>query len=187
MEEWKDVKGYENLYQVSNLGRVRSLGRKRKNRSYEPIILRLILKSTGYYAVSLHKNGVQKQMLVHRLVADAFCEREDWHDVIDHINTDTTDNRAENLRWTTTKGNVNNPISAKRRTEAVRKIYVGRYGSKHPKSKAVLQLTLDGEVVKRWPSASDAVRVGGFDSGGITHCCKGKIKYHKGYKWKYAI
>lgn len=191
-EIWKDVVGYEGLYQVSDLGRVRSLDRKtrikHKARIFKGAILKPILKkSTGYYVVSLHNNGKQKQQHVHRLVAESFCERKAGQDVVDHINTNTTDNRAENLRWTTTKGNVNNPISAKRRTDAVRKACQGMFGANHPVSKAVLQLTMSGKLIKRWACASDAVRELGADSGSITRCCKGKVHSHKGFKWQYDL
>lgn len=191
MEEiWKDVKGYETLYQVSNLGRVRSLTRVtcgRYRQTYKGRMLKPILKSIGYYVVSLHRNGLCKQSFIHRLVADAFCEKPNGCDVVDHINTDTKDNRYSNLRWTTTEGNLKNPISLKRRIDSIRKIYCGRTGASHPTSKAVVQLTVDGEFVKRWDCASDAVRECGFDSGSITHCCKGESKYHKGYRWEYAV
>lgn len=192
MEEiWKDVIHYENLYQVSNLGRVRSLDRKtrikHKERIFKGAILKPILKNTGYYVVSLHNNGRQEQHHIHRLVAESFCERKTGQDVVDHINTDTTDNRAENLRWTTIKGNVNNPISAKKRTDAVKDACRGKFGAKHPTSKAVLQLTMSGKLIKRWACASDAVRELGADSGGIAHCCKGEMHSHKGFKWQYDL
>ena len=62
----------------------------------------------------------------------------------------------------------------------------GKYGKKHPTAKAVIQKTIDGKIVKKWDCAFDAVRQYGFDSGGITHCCKGENKIHKGFKWEYA-
>lgn len=192
MEEvWKNIKGYEGLYQVSNLGRVRTLPHKtryvHKDRAYKGLILKPILKDIGYYVVSLHKNGKQKQEFVHRLVAEAFCNKKNDENIVDHINTDTKDNRASNLRWTTIRGNVNNPISVKHRTEALRKMFCGKIGILHPKSKAVIQSTMDGKFIKKWDSASDVVRQCGFDSGSISHCCKGEQKSHKGYRWKYAL
>ena len=187
-EIWKDIKGYESLYQVSNFGRVRSLPRYAHGRMYGDIILKPILKRhIGYYVVSLHKNGKQTQALVHRLVADAFCERQNGYNVVDHINTDTKDNKASNLRWTTIEGNVKNSMTVKHRTDKIRKVFCGKVGKRHPASKPVLQLTMDGQLVKRWECASDAVRECGFDGGSITHCCQGKTKYHKGFKWQYVV
>lgn len=187
-EIWKDVKGFEALYQVSNYGRVRSLPRNINGRSLKGVMLKMIeKKSTGYYAVSLHKNGKQTQALVHRLVAEAFCEKQEGCDVVDHINTNIEDNSAINLRWTTTYGNVNNPTTQKRRTARIRDFFTGRKGSLHPSSKPVLQFTTDGTLVRKWKCASDAVRECGFDSGSITRCCKGEYKTHKGFLWRYDI
>lgn len=122
-EIWKPVKGYEGLYEVSNLGNVRSLDRYietkkgkcfRKGRMRKPFI-----SNAGYKIVSL----CSKRYLVHRLVANAFCENPDRErfNVVDHINTDTLDNRAENLRWCDTAGNLANPISRERRLAGIRR------------------------------------------------------------------
>lgn len=122
-EIWKPVKGYEGLYEVSNLGSVRSLDRYietkkgkcfRKGRMRKPFI-----SNAGYKIVSL----CSKRYLVHRLVADAFCENPDRErfNVVDHINTDTLDNRADNLRWCDTAGNLANPISRERRLAGLKK------------------------------------------------------------------
>ena len=122
-EIWKPVKGYEGLYEVSSLGNVRSLDRYigtkkgkcfRKGRMRKPFI-----SNAGYKIVSLCSKGY----LVHRLVAEAFCENPDRErfNVVDHINTDTLDNRAENLRWCDTAGNLANPISRERRLAGLKK------------------------------------------------------------------
>ncbi len=122
-EVWKPVKGYEGLYEISSLGNVRSLDRyieTKKGKQFRKGKLRKsFISNKGYRLVSL----CSKKYSVHRLVADAFCENPDRErfNVVDHINTDTLDNRAENLRWCDTAGNLANPISKKRRTEAVRR------------------------------------------------------------------
>ena len=188
-EVWKDIKGYEGFYQVSNLGRVRSFYRMsgKANIFHKGRVVKPILGSVGYFVVSLYKHGACKQMHVHRLVAEAFCEKPNGCNIVDHINTDVKDNRASNLRWTTIKGNVNNPLSVERRLSTLRGMLCGRFGAKHPKSKAVLQLNMDGTLVRKWLCASDAVRECGFDSGSITRCCKGINSHHKGYRWEYAV
>lgn len=120
MEEWKDIKGYEGLYQVSNTGLVKSLpttkqyvdGRVRHNKGRT---LPLTYKD-GYTMVRLHKiNDVKGRLFkVHVLVAQAFIDNIENKPYIDHINTIRDDNRVENLRWCTQKENNNNPISVKK-------------------------------------------------------------------------
>lgn len=103
LEEWKDIPGYEGLYQVSNLGRIYSF----KTGEY----LKLGINSHGYTRVSLLKNYKTRQHNVHRLVALAFIPNPDNKPNVDHINGDKADNKVENLRWVTQKENINNPIT----------------------------------------------------------------------------
>ena len=107
-EVWKDIKCYEGLYQVSNLGRVRSLN---YNRTNEIKVIKETIDINGYAYVDLSKRGEKKRYKVHRLVADTFISKIDSKDNIDHINTIRTDNRVENLRWCTHKENMNNKIT----------------------------------------------------------------------------
>lgn len=122
-EIWKPIKGYEGLYEVSNLGNVRSLDRyvktARGGRFIKGRMRKLWISNAGYKLVSL----CSKKYLVHRIVADAFCENPDREkfNVVDHINTDTLDNRADNLRWCDTAGNLANPISRERRLAGLKK------------------------------------------------------------------
>lgn len=120
-EVWRDVQGYEGLYQVSNIGNVRSLDRTVKQLSrcgnqaihhYKGRTLKLSHDKDGYLAVTFKVNGKQAPMKVHRLVASAFCYKPDGCDVVDHINSNRGDNRAENLRWCTAKQNVHYAIES---------------------------------------------------------------------------
>lgn len=121
MEIWKDIEGFEGLYQVSNMGRVRSLDRYIKGFNHGKEHIRLIkgqilanqTETHGYSQVQLHygdRNKV-KSVLVHKLVARAFIPNPENKPCVDHISTVKTDNRVENLRWVSYKENANNPIS----------------------------------------------------------------------------
>lgn len=98
MESWKAVKHYESLYEVSNLGRVRTAKGHR--------ILKPWRTRNGYIHITLTKDKAHKHMLMHRVVATAFCERGAGCDVVNHINRNPSDNRAVNLEWTTQSRNV---------------------------------------------------------------------------------
>lgn len=185
-ENWKDIKGYEGDYQVSNIGNIRSLHFGICGKSAKPgetKNLKLILKSNGYYAVSLRG----KQMLVHRLVASAFIPNPSCKPYIDHINTITTDNRIENLRWVNPYENLRNPISYNRRLKAVRERMSGKYGIESNKHRKVFQFSLDGKFIQEWGCMSDACRKYGIDSGSMTNCCKGICQQCKGYIWRYDL
>lgn len=172
MEQWKDITRYEGLYQVSNLGNVRSLVRNKK--TSDPTqwrSLKLIeRKRDGYIEVSLSKNNVSVRRKVHRLVAEAFVDNPMNLAEVNHKDENRSNNRADNLEWCTHKYNIDYGTRNKRIAKSI--------------SKPVCQM-LDGVVVKRWNSISEATQFG-FDSGRISDCCNGKAKHHKGYEWQFS-
>lgn len=129
-EIWKDVKGYEGLYQVSNMGRVRSVARvvtwkNQQTKSYKSRMMK-IREKNGYRVVSLYKNHKSKDNRVHRLVADAFIENPNNLPFINHIDEDKSNNKVDNLEWCTRQynnnyGRRNEKISIKQRENAYRK------------------------------------------------------------------
>ena len=189
-EEWRDIKGYEGLYQISNIGRIKSCNKLSldreiyKNNNVKQFSKSFILKfekNKGYNYVHLFKNGVRKRMAVHRLVAEAFIPNPGNKPEVDHINTIRDDNRVENLHWVTPKENMENPL-----TKEKRKTIKPTGRPKGTNSIKVVQLDKDtNELIKIWNSAMEAQRECGFDNGNINRCCRGKYKSHKGYKWMY--
>ena len=110
MEEiWKDISGYEGLYQVSNYGNIKSLPKKKGySIAKNPIIIKPFINCNGYLLATLCKNNNQKHFQVHRLVAEAFIQNIENKPQVDHINRVRSDNRVENLRWVTVSENGNN-------------------------------------------------------------------------------
>lgn len=124
-EEWRDIEGYEGLYQVSDLGRVRSLRHK------TTMILRQTAKSRGYKYVQLQVNGVYWTIGVHRLVAVAFIPNPENKPQVDHIDGNPSNNSITNLRWATQTENMNNPVTQTRIREATLGAKNPFYGKSH--------------------------------------------------------
>ena len=187
MEIWKDIEGYEGLYQVSNEGRVKSVERvvMRCNGRPKTISERVLKpwldkKGKGYFNIDLWKDNICKKFKLHRLIAKAFIPNPDNKEEIDHIDTDTRNNKIENLRWVTRTENLNNPITL----ENYSKNRKGKFLNNEWKSKKVYQYTLDDEFVKEWASVAEAER-NGFTHSSICNCCNGKKESYKGFKWSY--
>ena len=192
-EIWKDIEGYEGLYQVSNFGKVRSLDRYNSRGCW---IKGCILEPTnckGYLQIVLFLNGKKSYYYIHRIVAEAFLPNPDNKPEIDHINTDKTDNTVclnedgsvnyekTNLRWVSHTENMNNPLTRKKQSTR----FKGKIGHNTPASKIIAQLDKNGKLLKVWLCAMDAVRQEGYTQEHISSCCKGTLKTHKGYKWQY--
>ena len=177
MEEvWKDISGYEGLYQVSNLGRVKHLAILSKNKDKvvkEEHLCRQTKGKTGYLSVFLCDKGTQKHCLVHRLVAQEFIQNPYNFRCVNHKDENKQNNYVENLEWCTHKYNMNYGSVAKKIGEA--------------NSKPIMQLDLNGDIIRRYPSVMQAQRETGFSNGWIGDCLRGRRKTYKGYLWKYDI
>jgi len=192
MEEiWKPVVGYEGLYEVSNLGNVRSIDRVRHiiqaNREYDivakgkPIIPQA--RRHGYLSVWLYGHGGRakrtgKQFSVHRLVAEAFIPNPNRYAEVNHKDESKTNNCADNLEWCNHLQNSNYGTRPQR---------IGDMNRNGKKSKPIAQYTRDGELVRVFPSLQEASR-NGFNASNICNCAKGNPQYSHayGYLWRYV-
>jgi len=188
MEEiWKDIEGYEDLYQVSSLGRIKSLERfiELKNGSVREVQEKIMycgISNSGYYCTWLVKDKKKKGVFVHVLVAKAFIPNPENKREVDHLNFDKLDNKIENLCWATPKENTKRAFDELK----LKGPWLGKLGKDNPKSISVNQYSLDGEYIKTYPCIEDVYRERGIKSGYISAVCKGKSKTALGYKWKYA-
>lgn len=181
MEEiWKPIKGYEGYYEISNMARVRAVDRIINGRRYRSKFITPYVAHSGYLAVTLCKDGKSICNYLHRLLAVAFIPNPTNRTYIDHINTDKTDCRIENLRWVTGKENANNPITKERirinaHTESAKEKSLEtkkrRGGITSPKP--VYQFTMDGEFIRMYESACEAQRETGIRHIDISSCCRG--------------
>lgn len=205
-EEWRNIEGYEGLYQVSNLGRVKSCGRTvfiKSNfykhghyKTYKPKMIKQSKDAGGYLIVSLYdatntKNS--KNVKVHRLVAQAFINNPSNLPQIDHIDGNRDNNCVCNLAWVTCKTNANNPITISRKIESAKGSKPNRFQSSKYRMNSIngkipiVQLQMNGEFVKEYNSATDAHKETGFAPSFIAGCCKGKFKSAYGFKWMYKL
>lgn len=193
-EVWKNVVGYEGLYEVSNTAKVRNVLTK--------AIRKLYISKRGYYAIGLRKNGKTKSFPIHRIMALAFLERVNGKNYVDHIdgnrlnnficiNEDGTVNYAKtNLRWCSPSENNNNIVTHERHKIAMNretvksKIFNGlktTNGETCPKE--VFVYDLSNNFLNKFESISKASKLLKIDSGTISYAMRSKNHYAKGYKW----
>ena len=186
-EVWKDIKGYENLYQVSNLGRIKSLGRRSINKNghiyySKEKILKSTLTSHKYKVIGLYKNRKSKQAYIHRLIAEYFIPNPENKPHINHKNGIRHDNRIENLEWVTCYENN------KHMKEVLKTAYIfpPKYGKDNPKSRRILQFTKEGKFIKSYETLTEAERCTGAHHPNISKVALGKRNFAGGFVWKYA-
>lgn len=177
MEEiWKNIKGYEGKYQISNLGRVKSIEREyivgngiyhRRER-----ILKQIYDRDKYLRVCLCKNNTKRNYFVHRLVAQAFIPNSNNLPQVNHKNENKSDNSIENLEWCTQIYNVNYGTAMQRASMS--------------KCKKVNQYDLEGNFIKQWNSLKEISDTIKLNFKTISKCCLGERKTAFGYKWEYS-
>lgn len=191
-EIFKDIEGYEGLYQVSNLGNVKALGNGGSN-SKEKILKPQKIRG-GYLRVGLCKQGKRKMYLVHRLVASEFIENPNNYPIINHKDENPSNNCISNLEWCDVAYNNNYGTRNERISKANSISIKGRILSQEWKekisktlSKSILQFSKDGNFIKQWNSAKQAGEELNIKGHHITECCKGKLKTCGGYTWRYVF
>lgn len=169
MEEeiWLPIAGYTGLYEVSSLGRVRSLDYRHDGRVQ---VLKPITHANGYLQVTLYKDGKCKKCTVHRLVAEAFLPNVEGLSQVNHKDECKTNNAVSNLEWCTASYNLQYGTAPSRRAAA--------------QSKPVEQRTKDGRLLTTWPSLMEAWRQTGIRH--ISECCNGKQYTAGGFIWRYV-
>jgi len=184
-EIWKDIKNYEGLYQVSNLGNVRGLRFINNIVNKEKIHgISITTQNSGYLKVMLYKDGKPKNVMVHRLVAEAFIDNPENKKQINHKDGNKHNNCVTNLEWCSKSENMRHAFKMGLATAQAK----GKFGSENPKAISVNMIDKEtGNIIKKFNSIIDATHyLGKSCSGHICNCCKGKLKSAYGYKWEYA-
>lgn len=188
-EIWKDIEGYEGLYQVSNQGRVKSLAREiirnRGGTIYTLIqkerILRYSDNTRGYLVVDLIKEGRQMKHYIHRLVAKTFLPNPNNMPEVNHKDEDKLNNCVDNLEWCSSSYNLKYGTRGKR-------ISASKISSHRCGGRSVKQMTLDGKEIARYDSVHFAEKATGINEASIYKVCKGTydVVTAGGYRWSYV-
>lgn len=169
-EIWKDIKGYEGLYQISNLGRVKSFPRA-GTRTKKKRILKTRFSYNGYETISLSKEDIDKKCFIHRLVAQAFIPNPCNYKEVNHKDENSRNNKVSNLEWCNRSYNINYKNRNKKVADKL--------------SIKVIQLK-NGKIINKFDSMTQAQRETKIPSSNISKCCSGERKNAGGYKWRYA-
>lgn len=179
-EIWRDVPGYESLYQVSSIGRVKSMERKVKHMNGYRTVREKILKPGkdryGYLFVHFSKEGIKKTMLVHRLVCESFLNNPNNLPEVNHRNEIKTDNRLENLEYCDRRYNVNYGTGNELRSKKLKGVYNTKLSKK--------VLCVESGIV--YQSSREVERKLGFNQASVQRCCVGKQKSSYGLHFEYV-
>lgn len=193
IEIWKPIVGYESLYEVSNLGKVKRLSVSRPmiskvgnltQRFYKEKLLKPQKWTNDYLFIMLSKNKQTQQFSLHRLVAIHFIPNPENKPEVNHKYGDKEDCRADALEWSTSSENQKHSYDVLKRC-VVRNGHKLR-GDKMSTSKKVKQIDSDGNIIKTWDSMGEIERNLGVSQSSVSDCCRGLLKCTKGFIFKYA-
>lgn len=167
---WKEIKGYEGRYLISNSGDVISLNYKRTNKAK---MLTWKINNKGYAWVELRKNGIKEQRLIHRLVAETFIDNPKGYEIINHKDENPLNNDVDNLEWCNNSYNVRYSLNL------------------HPRKgknmgTAIVQFDREGNIIKEWKNARTIFLETGMSDWSILEVCRGNRHTAYGYLWRYA-
>lgn len=180
IEIWKDIKDYEGLYQVSNLGNVRSLDKiiyqknkmgKNQKHIYKGKVLIGSKNNNGYRTISLYDGKRKNTRLLHRMVAEAFIPNPNQYNYINHKDNNPLNNNVNNLEWCTQNYNIK---------------YAYEKGNKIPPNMRRVNQIKNGYILKTFISISNAERLTGIKGANISKCCRKLRNFAGGYQWEYA-
>ena len=180
-EEWKDIHGYEGLYQISNYGRGRTVDRVSFQRHWQGgqsrylhkrKIKKLFKRKDGYVCVNLTKNKKQRTFNVHRLVAIHFLPKVDGKEYVNHIDSNKNNNHFLNLEWCSQSENIQYAYDNGRKIP--------------PHERKVSQFDMNGNFIRVWKSEAEVERALGIFQSNIHKVCKGLRNQAGGYKWQYT-
>lgn len=195
-EEWRDVVGFEEAYQVSNLGRIRSKDRivksaRYKNRHERSHILKLRHDKDGYLTFNAKWNGIGKLLKVHREVGKAFVDNPNEYPCIDHIDGKRDNNISTNLRWCTNHQNANFELAKINRSKAITDSYKNNDALRKLRAELFKKICsrkvdvyLNGDYYGTFDSQLCAADSIGIPRGAVTSCIHGRINNYKGFTFK---
>lgn len=183
-EIWKDIIGYQDRYQISNFGNVKSLERLKKSGFGYQLVKESILKGfidkQGYHIVDLKIDNIRKHFRVHRLVAIHFIPNPDNLPEVNHKDENPNNNHVDNLEWCDGKYNCNYGTRVERCTNNRDYDMIAK-----KRRKIVYQYDLQGNLIRVWESALEIKKVLGIDNSTIAKCCKSVSKQYSGFLWSY--
>lgn len=190
-EEFKDIEDFEELYEISNYGRIKSneryvmLGNNKIKTKTK--ILKLHPNIYGYYSATINNKKKRKQTYSHIEVAKTFIPNSENKKTVNHTNGNKMDNRVCNLQWATHSEQLLHAynLGLREKPYGSKNTMYGKKGIDNHLSRTVYQCNLDGKVIKTWGNAYEASKELKIWQTGINRCCLGKTKQYKGFVWKY--